>query len=172
LQKEEDHMPEEKGTPIFKVWDKYETIAMHFNDLLIKLRMQAIGGVAAIATIVAVIGNTSSENSFNWAIMAGVFFFLCVFWTAIWVLDFKYYNRLLLGAVDALFEIEKLSKTTTHIEELKLSHKIEGAVIGSNKKIDKILHKKLSFGRQWFYRIVFFGLLIGLLFSLYMLIFQ
>lgn len=163
-------MSNEEGTPIFEAWDKYENIAMHFNDLLIKLRTQAIGGVTAIATIAAVISRGTTGSSFNWAIMAGVFFFLIVFWVAVWVLDFKYYNRLLLGAVDALLEIEDLSKTSTHVKELSLSHKIEDAVAGVGNKIDNKLHKQLSFGRKWFYLIVFFGLLVGLLFSTYKLL--
>ncbi len=161
------HMSNKEGTPIFKVWGKYENIAMHFNDLLIKLRTQAIGGVAAIATIVAVISKGAAGSSFNWEIMAGVFFFLIVFWVAVWVLDFKYYNRLLLGAVDALLEIEDQSKTSTHLKELNLSHKIEDAVAGVGEKINDKLHKQLSFGRKWFYLIVFLGLLVGLLFSTY-----
>jgi hypothetical protein len=41
----------EEGWPIFDVWDKYEAIAMHFNDLLIKLRTQALAAVAALSTI-------------------------------------------------------------------------------------------------------------------------
>lgn len=163
-------MSNEEGTPIFEVWDKYENIAMHFNDLLIKLRTQAIGGVAAIATIVAVISKDSTGSTFNWAMMAGVFFFLIIFWVAVWILDFKYYNRLLLGTVDALLEIEELSKTSIHVKVLSLSHKIEGAVAGVGSKKDNELHKQLSFGRKWFYGIVFFGLLVGLIFSTYKLL--
>jgi hypothetical protein len=33
-----------------ELWDKYEKIAMHFNELLIKLRTQALGAVATIVT--------------------------------------------------------------------------------------------------------------------------
>jgi len=161
-------MSDENGKPIFEVWEKYEDIAMHFNEMLIKLRTQAIGGVAAITTIVAVISKNNTDQIFHWGIMIGVFFFLSVFWVAVWVLDFKYYNRLLHGSVDAILELEKLSKTQTHITELNLSHKIEDAVSGVGEKIDTSLHKKLSFGRKWFYLIVFIGLVIGLLFSSYM----
>jgi hypothetical protein len=32
----------EDGWPICELWDKYEQIAMHFNDLLIRLRTQAL----------------------------------------------------------------------------------------------------------------------------------
>jgi len=161
-------MSDENGKPIFEVWEKYEDIAMHFNEMIIKLRTQAIGGVAAIATIVAAINKNNTDSVFHWEIMIGVFFFLSLFWVAIWMLDFKYYNRLLHGSVDAILEIEKLSKTQTHITELNLSQKIEDAVAGVGNQIDARLHKKLSFGRKWFYLIVFIGLIIGFLFSLYM----
>ena len=118
----------------------------------------------------AVISKDSTGSTFNWAMMAGVFFFLIIFWVAVWILDFKYYNRLLLGTVDALLETEELSKTSIHVKELSLSHKIEGAVAGVGSKKDNELHKQLSFGRKWFYGIVFFGLLVGLIFSTYKLL--
>jgi hypothetical protein len=44
----------EQGWPVFKVWQKYEDIAMHFNDLLIRLRTQALGAIAALTTIIGV----------------------------------------------------------------------------------------------------------------------
>jgi hypothetical protein len=40
----------EQGWPVFEVWTKYEDIAMHFNDLLIRLRTQALGAIAALGT--------------------------------------------------------------------------------------------------------------------------
>ena len=33
------------------LWVEYEKIAMHFNDLLIKLRTQSLGGLAAIGFV-------------------------------------------------------------------------------------------------------------------------
>jgi hypothetical protein len=33
-----------------ELWGKYEDIAMHFNELLIRLRTQALGAVATIVT--------------------------------------------------------------------------------------------------------------------------
>lgn len=160
-------MSDQNGTPIFEVWDRYESIAMHFNDLLIKLRTQALGGVAAIASIVAVLSKNGVESGFNWAIMAGVFFFLNFFWVAAWILDFKYYNRLLRGAVDALLELEELTKTKTHIKELNLSRIIEGTVASKGTKTDKKPHRQLSSGIMWFYFVVLSGLLIGLALSIY-----
>src|SRR5664280_1831888 len=43
---------EPEGWPLKDVWEKYEDIAMHFNDLLIRLRTQALAAVAAISTLV------------------------------------------------------------------------------------------------------------------------
>jgi hypothetical protein len=40
---------DDEGWPIFDVWKKYEQIAMHFNDLLIRIRTQALAGVAALS---------------------------------------------------------------------------------------------------------------------------
>ena len=43
--------PTNEGWPIYDLWTKYEDIAMHFNDLLIKLRTQALAAVAALTTL-------------------------------------------------------------------------------------------------------------------------
>lgn len=37
---------------LFNVWKEYEGIAMHFNELIIRLRTHALGGVAAISAII------------------------------------------------------------------------------------------------------------------------
>ena len=158
---------QEGGIPIFEVWSKYEDIAMHFNDLLIKLRMQALGGVAAVGTIVTVISSRGGSN-INWGMMTGVFFFLTLFWIAVWVLDVKYYNRLLIGAVDALLEIEHKSIEKKPILELNFSKKVENAVRNSPEKSQS--EKELSLGRIYFYRIIFFGLLLGFVVSTYNLL--
>jgi hypothetical protein len=36
------------------LWEKYEDIAMHFNDLLIRLRTQSLAGVAALSALVGI----------------------------------------------------------------------------------------------------------------------
>lgn len=159
-----------EGWPIKPLWKEYETIAMHFNDLLIKLRTQALGAVAAISTLVGIFGRTSGDNKESWEIAATVFFFLCLFWIAIWVIDFCYYNRLLLGAVAAILELEKASMTSARIHHINISSKIEGAVAGDDLALSTMSCKRvrrLRFGRWAFYSIVFVALLMGLGFSLY-----
>ena len=87
--------------------EKYEEIAMHFNDLLIRLRTQALGGVAALSTLVGLFAKTSAGVNTSWEIAAVFFLCVCFLWVAVWIIDFCYYNRLLLGAVVALVALEE-----------------------------------------------------------------
>ena len=148
---------------IFELWKEYERVAMHFNELLIKLRTQALGGVAVIAALVGFLSRGEALVEFRWGILSGVFFMLTIFWIAIWCLDFRYYNRLLLGAVDELLRLERESHTHSHTKEIRLSTGIERAAFESMPK--KTLCKEIFLGRCLFYIIVFLGLLAASLFS-------
>ena len=152
--------------PILELWYKYEKIAMHFNELILKIRVQALAVVAAISAIVGLLSKTVSDNSFSWKIMIIVFFFLMFFWLAIWILDFMYYNRLLLGAVRALLKIEHLSKKQSYLSDIDLSSMIEDAVAGE-EYVTVGKKRKESNGRWWFYWLVFIALIFGFLFSIY-----
>jgi hypothetical protein len=138
----------------FQVWREYERVAMHFNDLIIRLRSQSLGGVAAVATLAAVVARNDTTAELRWGLLAGAFFFLCMFWVAVWCLDIGYYNRLLSGAVDALLTIEAESQSSGSVDRIVLSTKIEERVKsggGVNKG-----------HRNTFYVIVFIALLLGL----------
>lgn len=170
LKPAQDKLIESEGWPVLELWQKYEEIAMHFNDLLIKLRTQALGAVAAISTLVGIFGRSGSDNRESWEISAAVFFFLCLFWLAIWIIDFCYYNRLLLGAVDAILELERESKIRLRLQHINISTKIERAVAGECLAVDGELRKrfwKMSSGRWAFYVIVFVALVLALGFSIY-----
>ena len=159
-----------EGWPIKDLWTEYEAIAMHFNDLIIKLRTQALGAVAAISTLVGFFGKTNTDTKESWEMAATVFLFLCLFWIAIWIIDFCYYNRLLLGAVAAILELEKASATSSVIGQINISAKIEDAVAGVDLALSTTPSKgviRRIFGRWAFYVIVFVALLMGLGFSLY-----
>jgi len=142
----------------FRVWKEYERVAMHFNTLLIRLRTQSLGGVAVLAALASVIVHGPAGDEPRWGVLALAFLLLCMVWLAIWVLDFCYYNRLLLGAVEALVEVEGSVKAAGYRPDLQLSTIIERKVGGNCGRG--------SVGRWLFYSIVMLGLLVGALASL------
>jgi hypothetical protein len=156
-----------QGLPLFEVWKKYEEVAMHFNDLLMRLRIQALAGVAALAVLAGIFSNVKTYNFHGtWLIAAGAFGALCLLWVAIWVLDMLYYNRLLIGSVVAIIDLEEKSKETTTISRLEISSIIE-------KSVWNKLPAPIGLRSRWyllrgvilFYLIVFFTLLTGLYLS-------
>lgn len=93
------------------LWEKYEDITMHFNDLLMRLRTQALAGIAAISTVIGLFTKADAGSiQSDWLVAAWAFAGLAVLWVAIACLDLLYYNRLLAGAVRALEDIEKQTK--------------------------------------------------------------
>ena len=153
---------EPEGWPLFEVWNKYEKIAMHFNDLLIRLRTQALRRSKALSTFASIFAKTDATSA-PWPIALGIFFALWLFWIAICVLDLKYYNRLLRGSVRALLEVEELSKTQSHITEIQMSTRIEKSVAGSLGSFTPMngwerMHLRVGVGT--FYGLVFFAPLV------------
>jgi hypothetical protein len=148
---------------LFKLWKEYEGVAMHFNELIIKLRSQSLGGVAAIATLVGVVAKSDMTGELRWGMLTGTFFLLFVFWIAVWVLDMGYYNRLLQGAVDALLIIEKESKASEYVDRIELSTKIEERT----KSHQGLCNLCIFSSRNIFYSLVFLALLAGLSMSAY-----
>ena len=47
---------------VFKLWSKYEDVTMHFNDLILKLRFQALAGVAGLSAVAGLFGREISEG--------------------------------------------------------------------------------------------------------------
>jgi hypothetical protein len=156
---------------VFKVWKKYEDIAMHFNDPLIKLRTQALGGIAVISALVGLLSKGDTPEDFRWGIMVAVFFLLSFFWVALWILDSRYYNRLLEGAVYAILEIEKTSDHSDRVNHLNMSRRIEQAVRGELPEMEgggrpKTLFRRcrdeLASAKGQFYLVVLLALVVGL----------
>jgi hypothetical protein len=150
----------DEGWPIFEVWEKYEKIAMHFNDLIIKLRIQALAGVTAL------FAKSDAASNGVWGIAALLFGGLCLAWIAIWIIDFSYYNRLLTGAVISILKLEEQSKTSTRVRHIDISSSIEAAVANEHTRPKPWRYVKLSFGRWAFYVIVFFALGSGFVYSM------
>jgi len=113
----------------FKVWKSYEDAAMHFNDLIIRLRIQSIGGLAALAIILGIfLKNDDGKNkAFKYMLAMIALVFLIICWNAIWKLDMEYYDRLLEGSVNAILELENNKKGFLEDKHIDLSTNIERA---------------------------------------------
>lgn len=153
----------ESDFDIQDMWAKYEDIAMHFNDLLMRLRSQSLAGIAAISTLVGIFTREGIANvHLDWLVASAIFIGMALFWVAIGCLDFFYYNRLLLGAVAAIKQLE--DKTVSNALPINMSTLIE------------LEFKKPMFRYVWprfwgviaFYAIVFVAIIAGLWFSLSM----
>ena len=115
---------------LLKVWGDHEKIAMHFNELILRIRTQALGALAAVLTVGGTLLRTFSPTQhIPWGLVASVLAVLLGLWVAIWVLDFRYYNRLLTGAVDSLLALEDSINAGTKVQ-FSMSHKIEDSVYG------------------------------------------
>ena len=159
----QQHLVKPPGVAVFEVWKQYEEVAMHFNDLLMRLRSQSLAAIVAFAALAGVVLRGDIDSGFRWGVLSGVFLLLALFWVAIWVLDFAYYNRLLLGSVEALLAVEAQSKTGATVGDLFLSTQIEAAVAGRIPK--RSGHWARAKARWLFYGIVFVALLSGLVVS-------
>jgi len=141
----------------FVLWSKYEDVAMHFNDLIIKLRTQALAGLAGVITVsglaVNFVGRPSSHT--EWEVLLATVVFLTIAWVALWVLDLCYYDKLLEGAVKALYE---------HEEETQK----DGRPIGKQIRLSTLIgacakgHRRIV---MFFYGLVFGALLLGIVFT-------
>ena len=109
------------------LWAKYEDIAMHFNDLLMRLRSQSLAGIAAVSVLVGVFSKEGiADIQLDWTVAEAIFVALAVFWIAILCLDLLYYNRLLIGAVKALRALEEQTEPGRAFDgHIKMSTLIE-----------------------------------------------
>jgi hypothetical protein len=156
----------EDGWPIYELWDKYEQIAMRFNDLLIRLRTQALAGVATLTTIIGIFAKSEASTKTNWEMVAFALAVIIVFWLAVWVLDFTYYNRLPLGATAALFALEEESKHRLRVRSIDMSTQIREAV-ANRYSWEKKQSLRLVLGRWVFYSLVLLALAGALAFAIY-----
>lgn len=106
----------------FDVWKESEAIAMHFNGLLMQLRLRALAAVGLIVSLTGVISKTTN-GEFNWSLLAIVLAVLLISWLAIFMIDNFYYKKLLYGAVASIIELEKTTDTDDRIT-LNLSRKV------------------------------------------------
>lgn len=146
-----------EGASVFEIWKKYEDVAIHFNDLILKIRIQALGGVAALAAIAGIILKESQSGEFRWYMLGFSFLALIPIWIAVWILDFQYYTPLLHGAVLGLRSIEEKSKEHVTCKEINFSTTIDDLLQGK-LKIEKNRHSLK--GPKRFYSVVLITLIV------------
>lgn len=95
------------------VWEKSEDVAIHFNDLIMRWRLQAVGGLAAITTLAGFVVGDADTFRDRYKAMLMLSLFLACAWVGVAVLDLFYYRLLLLGSVRS---IRKLEDQLPHIQ--------------------------------------------------------
>ncbi len=155
--RESDWWPATDTDRDFLYWAKCEDVAIHFNELIVKMRTQSLGGLAALAAVMGWATKAGTEGSSlpaGWIAMA--FLALLIVWTSIGLIDWLYYGRLLKGAVDEIKRVERLSKgryeLSIHIDE----------ACGIPREKPAGWHDRVKWGRALFYGLPFAGLSVGL----------
>jgi hypothetical protein len=146
------------------LWSNYEKIAMHFNDLLIRLRTQSLAGIAALSAVVGLFAKEGGTGNLHldWVVAQAIFAAMIGFWIAIWCLDIGYYNRLLSGSVNAIVKLEETTASATPFSgEIDMSRTIENQF----SKPWLNLKKGSYYGVVAFYGIVLLVLFAGLWFA-------
>lgn len=145
------------------LWVQYEEIAMHFNDLLMRLRTQSLAGIAAVSALVGIFSKAANTTvNTEWLVAEALFVAMGAFWIAVWCLDMLYYNRLLIGAVAALHKLEKQTKTGEAFDGyIDMSTLIEAEF---SKPVWSLKQPRFT-GIVAFYLIVFLLIVAGAIFS-------
>jgi hypothetical protein len=129
----------------FARWLEYEKIAMHFNDLLIRFRLQAVGGLAAVGAIAGVMVSDKGSTQSRYQVAAVTFALLAIAWVALAALDIFYYRLLLRGAVETIRSLEE-----TFPPGYRMS-----------KTIDRFADRGSKWCPPAFYVLILIGLILG-----------
>lgn len=80
---------------------------MHFNGLIMRWRLQAIGGLAGLVTAAGFIVANVDDPGMRYRAMLLLAMTLTCGWIGVAYIDLKYYSQLLYGAVEALLRLER-----------------------------------------------------------------
>lgn len=123
---------------LFTLWDKYEDAAKHFNDLNMRWRLQAMGGLAGLTTLA---GFVVGEQSTIVARLRAMIMFsgmLAFGWIGVALLDLCYYNELLYGAGRAIRKLE--DKTASWSLPIDLSTHLDQAVYSQGRRMPRLFY--------------------------------
>ena len=131
--------PEASEQPtLYTLWDKYEEAAKHFNDLNMRWRLQAMGGMVTLSTLAGFI--VGGQDTIASRLRAMIIFsgMLLAAWIAIVLLDLLYYNELLYGAGTAIRELEDQTKAWP--VPIQLSTHLDAAVFRAGRTVPKVFY--------------------------------
>src|SRR5688572_11459582 len=92
---------------VVQLWMKYEDIAMHFNDLIMRWRIQAIGGLATLVTVAGFVVGDAASLAVRYRAMLILSAMLTCAWIGVAIIDLFYYRKLLMGAVASILKLEE-----------------------------------------------------------------
>lgn len=150
---------------LLKEWETVITTQMHFNEMIIRARTTGVSVVMAVYGAAALSIGQYPEKFFNifgtqFHVSAAIILFGISLLAGIFCMDFFYYYRLLLGAVERGEEIDKAYK---------------GFKIGATRLfgMTTMITNKVSKRRATICLLIFYGLplLIGILSLIYLICF-
>ncbi len=154
--------PSTEQAQLLRLWEKTEDVAMHFNELILNLRLKVVGAITVGAGL---FGSTliTRENAVtphaNYVLFEFAMGFLAVVLAAFIAIDLFYYQRLLHGAVIEAIRLERATKGL-----VQLSITIERVVTGKEDPgEDKAV--AVGLGRWLFYGLPLAALLLSLGFA-------
>jgi len=151
----------EKEPLYFRYWSRCEDIAMHFNELAVKFRLQALAGLVIAGTITAAAVKGGLTTS--WALVGGGLAALAVMWLAVAAIDAFYYGRLLRGAVEELEDLERRLGPDGFQISTKIEHATRWSLPRSGQSIGEPSYSMTgaALGRWVFYLLPFIALSYG-----------
>lgn len=107
------------NTEIIEIWKKIIDVQKHFNDICIRLRALSITVITAFIGAIGYLWGNSKIDVDTILLLTPL---VVLAWTAFYLMDMGWYQRLLIGAVQKGKEIEKNNKR--YIPEIALATQI------------------------------------------------
>jgi hypothetical protein len=138
---------------IVKEWETVIKTQMHFNEMIIRSRTTGVSVVMAVYGAAALSIGQYPNKFFEllgskFHVSTAIIFFGLLLLTSIFILDYFYYFRLLLGAVDRGMEIDKAYE----------KREIDGI---RQFGLTSMISKRVSIGWATFYIFIFYGIPFG-----------
>lgn len=100
------------NSQIIQLWQAYQGVAMHFNELILQYRLTLMGGLGIGVSVLIYISRKATKepdsHKQSRSLPTVLSFYLFVIFSCAASLDYFYYHELLLGAVQEIIRFESL----------------------------------------------------------------